>query len=111
MSNRRSYSRARALALPDMPDRTVAFLSFSAAAIFALYLVLVIATIALATVQTSLAQQVRETEGRIAQLETTYYADIARQNASSPASVGLVAPADVEYATQKPARGLSFAGN
>jgi hypothetical protein len=101
---------ARALALPVMPDRTIAFLSIAAAAIFTLYIVLVIVTITFATVQTSLASRVRDTEGAIAQLETTYYASISKQNASSPASVGLVAPAVVQYAVAKPAQGISFAG-
>ncbi len=93
-----------------MPDRTITVLSFTAAAIFALYIVLVIVTITFATVQTSLASSVRSTEGSIAQLETTYYASITKDNASSPASAGLVAPVDVEYAVAKPAQGLSFVG-
>lgn len=107
----RARARSRALALPDMPDRTVAFLSLSAALIFALYLVLVIVTVTFAAMQTTLAVQVRDTEGNISDLETTYYADIAKQNEMTPSSIGLVAPADVEYAVEKPARGLSFAGN
>lgn len=93
-----------------MPDRTITFLTLAAGMIFALYIVLVITTIVFATAQTSLAVEVRDTEGTISSLETTYYAQVAKDDASSPASVGLVKPADVQYAIAKPASGLSFAG-
>jgi hypothetical protein len=94
-----------------MPDRTIAILSWTAGALFLAYLVLVIATVSLAAMQTSLAAEVRSTEGGIAELESTYYATLARENASTPSSVGLVAPASVAYATAKPAQSLTFAGN
>jgi len=109
MSNR-SRTRVRTLSLPVMPDRTITFLTIAAGALFALYVMLVITTIAFATTQTSLAVQVRETEGKISALETTYYASVARDNASTPASLGLVHPTEVEYAVAKPASGLSFVG-
>ncbi|MDB5195361.1 MAG: hypothetical protein JWO84_545 [Parcubacteria group bacterium] len=96
--------------MPEMPDRTIGFLSIAAGLIFSTYIVLVIVTIFFATVQTSLAAEVRTTEGSIATLETTYYASLARENASTPASAGLVAPSVVEYAIAKPAQGISFAG-
>ena len=102
--------RPRAVVIA-MPDRTVHFLILTAGAIFTLYVGLVIFTITLATMQTSLAAQVRETEGTIATLETTYYAAVARENQASPASVGLVAPTSVAYATEKPGEGISFARN
>jgi hypothetical protein len=110
MSNttRSRNRRAQALALPD---QTVTLLSFGAAIIFVVYIALVIFTITLATMQTSLAAQVRQTEGAISQLETTYYAAIAKQNENSPASIGLVRPSVVQYAVAKPAAGISFAGN
>ncbi len=108
MSNSRKISRT--LVLPVMPDRTITFLTLAAGIMFALYIMLVIATVVFATDQTSLAVDVRDAEGRISTLETTYYAAIAKENASSPASVGLVAPTDVEYAVAKPTRDLSFAG-
>ncbi|MGE5540980.1 MAG: hypothetical protein ACM3TU_01705 [Bacillota bacterium] len=112
MSNRtHSRGRSQALVIPSMPDQTIATLMYLAGAIFAIYIVLVIVTISLATMQTSLAAQVRSREGAIAQLERDYYAAIAKQNETSPASVGLVHPAVVQYAVAKPAQGLTFAGN
>lgn len=99
-----------ALVLPEMPDRTVMMLSFAAGIIFFMYIVMVIVTVTFATVQTGLAAAVRTTEGEIAQLETTYYAAIAQQNAATPASIGLVAPESVTYAIAKPTSGLSYAG-
>lgn len=98
------------MALPEMPDRTITFLSFAAGTIFVTYIVLVIVTITFATVQTALALSVRETEGSISKLESTYYAEVARGNATSPAASGLTAPVVVEYAVAKKAQGLSFVG-
>lgn len=111
MSNRTrtSRSRARTFAIPVMPDRTVTFLMLAAGALFVIYLVMVVVTVSFAAVQTTLAADVRTTEGSIATLEATYYDAIANQNAASPTELGLVAPAQVLYATQKPASGLSFA--
>lgn len=110
MSNRRRTSRAFALTLPVMPDRTVAFLTYTAGALFTVYIAFVVVTISLATMQTGLAAEVRETEGTIAQLETSYYTSISRENAATPASAGLVAPAAVLYATARTNDGLSLAG-
>ncbi len=100
----------RTLAIPEMPDRTVTFLSIAAGIIFATYIVLVVVTVVFATMQTSLASSVRSTQGSISELETTYYASIAKENTNTPASAGLVAPAVVEYALSKPAQGISFVG-
>ncbi|MDB5189597.1 MAG: hypothetical protein JWL82_554 [Parcubacteria group bacterium] len=103
---KKRQSRGASLA---MPDRTITMLSFLAAGIFFVYLVLVIITVSYATMQTSLAAEARTTEGAIAQLETTYYSAISKGSASTPSSAGLVAPVVVEYAVAK-APGLSFAG-
>jgi hypothetical protein len=112
MSKRIKRTRlSRALAIPAMPDQTVRFLTLSAGLIFAFYIMLVITTVAFATMQTSLAVQVRETEGHIAALESTYYAAIAVQNATTPGSAGMVAPAAVTYAVEKPANSISLAGH
>ncbi len=105
---RRTRKNARAHALPD---RTVYFLLLMSGALFTVYVGLVIFTITLATVQTSLAAEVRETEGTIASLETNYYAAVAVENEAQPASVGLVAPTSVVYATEKLGEGISFARN
>ena len=110
MSNRTARRATGSLVLA-MPDRTVHFLLLSAGAIFTLYVGIVIFTITLATMQTSLAAQVRETEGTIASLETTYYAAVARDSQSSPEHAGLVAPTSVAYATEKTGEGISFARN
>lgn len=93
-----------------MPDRTVTFLSVSAGALFTVYILFVVLTIVFATRQTDLSMQLRDTEGRISELEMSYYAQVAKDNASSPASIGLVQPTEVEYAVAKPASDLSFAG-
>jgi hypothetical protein len=92
-----------------MPDRTVSFLIFTACGIFAIYLVMVVVTVSYAAMQTTLAADVRATEGEIATLEATYYDSIAYQNAGSPAEAGLVRPVAVLYATEQPTTGLSFA--
>jgi hypothetical protein len=110
MSNRIPARRKNARALA-MPDQTGFFLMVGAGVIFSLYIALVIITITLATWQTSLAAEVRETEGSITTLETTYYEALARQNAESPAAVGLVHPTVVEYAVARESAGISFAGN
>ena len=110
MSNRTRSSRsARATLIPAMPDRTVSFLMLTAGAIFALYVVLVIVTITFAAAQTSLAAEVRTTEGTIAGLESSYYERLAAQSAESPSSIGLVKPAEVQYAVAQPAASLTFA--
>jgi len=100
----------QSLALPVMPDKTVTFLAFVAGAMLFVYVALMILTVTLATVQTSLASNMRETEGSITELETTYYASIAKVNATSPTAAGYVAPTDVKYAQQNTAPDLSFAG-
>lgn len=108
---KKTTSRSRVTLALSMPDRTVQFLMVASGAIFTLYIGLVIFTITLATMQTSLAAQVRETEGSIAALESTYYEAVARENQASPASAGLVAPTSVVYATAQKGEGISFARN
>lgn len=98
------------MAIPHMPDRTITVLALTAGALFTVYLVLVIVTVSLATVQTALAADVRVTEGAIASQEATYFDAIAKQNTGTPASAGLVAPVAVEYASAKTAPGISFVG-
>lgn len=107
----RTVRRSKGGLVLAMPDRTVHFLLLTAGALFTLYVGVVIFTITLATMQTSLAAQVRETEGSIALLETTYYAAVARESLSSPVSAGLVAPTSVVYAAEKTGEGISFARN
>ena len=99
--------RGKALALPTMPDRSITMLLYLFGFLTVTYVTLVIVTVCYATWQTSLAAMVRDTEGSITAIETTYYATIARQHAASPESIGLVAPAHVEYATA-PVAGLSL---
>ena len=96
--------------MPDMPDRTISVLSLAAGVIFSLYIVLVIVTVMFATMQTSLAASFRATQGAISELESSYYASLAKETANTPASIGLVTPAVVQYAISKPAQGISFAG-
>jgi len=109
-SSRKTGSRGKgAIAFPVMPDKTITVLSLLASFIAIVYVVLVIVTVSLATWQTSLASGVRETEGSIATLETTYYASISVLNATNPHAVGYVSPSDVRYAEARPPAGLSLA--
>lgn len=102
--------RAGALALPTMPDYTVTALSIAAAALAAVYVLFIILTVVFATWQTDLAARVRDAEGNVTELESSYYAMLAKENATSPASLGLVAPSEVHYATDEGASGLSYVG-
>lgn len=103
-------SRSATLALPEMPDRTILVLTWTASTLFALYLMFVIITVVFATMQTTLAVKVQETQSSISSLESTYYADLARENSMTPAQIGLVQPSEVKYATERPTA-VSFAGN
>lgn len=90
-----------------MPDRTISILGWSCAALGAAYLTLVIVTVSMAAWQTELAVSVHETEGDIAELESRYYDAVALIDTADPASLGLVAPANVTYAVKAPAPSLS----
>ncbi|MBU2103405.1 hypothetical protein KKD81_00960 [Patescibacteria group bacterium] len=90
-----------------MPDRTISILGYSCAALVVAYLALIIVTVSLAAWQTDLAVEVHVTEGKIAQLENTYYAMVSEIDAANPSSLGLVAPSSVSYAVKAPAPALS----
>lgn len=80
-----------------MPKNAIAILSLSCGASFAAYLLLVLATVFFASMQTGLALEAREAESRIAALETEYYGAIDRLSGADLASAGLGNPKKVEY--------------
>lgn len=81
-----------------MPSRTIPFLSYTAAALIAVYLVLVVVTVTLAAVQTNLAVEVNEAEQDIVRLESRYYAMVAEIDRVDPGSRGLMKPEGTTYA-------------
>lgn len=93
-----------------MPNRLTSVLSYTAGALLATYLVLVVATVSFAAWQTELAHSVRETEMAIGDLETQYYQAIGRINDLDPASAGFVMPSAIGYVVDSgPSTGLSRA--
>jgi hypothetical protein len=94
-----------------MPDKTVSNLSYTASGLFIVYVFFMIATVYFATLQTSLAASVRETEGGITQLEKSYYDGVAVVSSANPHGAGYVTPSDVRYAEARTSTGLTFAGN
>ena len=93
-----------------MPDKTVLFLSYAAAALFVLYIACVLVTVYFATEQTALAATMRETEGSITSLEQKYYEGVAVISGSDPRGAGYVTPTDVVYSEVRTSLGLTFAG-
>lgn len=91
-----------------MPKYTVPALTYSIAALIASYLVLVVVTVSMAAWQTNLAMQVHETEADIARLEARYYDMVAEIDQTNPASLGLVAPKTISYATTQAAPAVSL---
>lgn len=86
-----------------MPNRTITALSYSAAALVATYLVLIVVTVSMAAWQTNLAMEVHETEADIARLEARYYAMVATIDQTDPYARGLMKPERVMYATTQAA--------
>lgn len=82
-----------------MPSTTIPFLSYTAAVLVTLYLVLVATTVYMAAWQTNLAVQIHETESELSRLESRYYDVIATIDRTDPAAFGLTKPAAVTYAT------------
>ena len=82
-----------------MPNRTISILGYSAGALIAAYLMLVVVTVSMAAWQTNLAMEVHETEADIARLESRYYDMVAEIDQTNPASIGLTKPKAVTYAS------------
>ncbi len=72
----------------------------AAGSLATLYVMLVIATISFAAIQTDLASSVRDTQSAIGATETDYYAQVAKLSAVAPSSIGLVSPSRVSYAVK-----------
>jgi len=64
--------------------------------------------VSMAAWQTNLAMEVHETESDIARLEARYYDMVAHIDQTDPASLGLVAPLKVTYATTQTAPSVSL---
>lgn len=86
-----------------MPSKTVPVLGYSIAALVATYLVLIVVTVSMAAWQTNLAMEVHETEADIARLESRYYDMVADIDRRDPATLGLVKPRAISYATTQAA--------
>ena len=80
-----------------MPNKIIPILGLSCAAVFAGYIVLVIATVFFATWETELASSASLAESRIAALEAEYFDAIAVVSTTNVASAGYHAPERVEY--------------
>ncbi len=91
-----------------MPKLTLPVLGYSAAALIATYLVLIVVTVSMAAWQTNLAMEVHETEADIARLESRYYDMVAQIDRTDPATRGLVAPKAISYATTQAAPAFSL---
>ena len=91
-----------------MPSRTISYLSYTAVALIASYLALVVVTVTLAAWQTNLAMEVHETEADIARLEARYYDMVAQIDQTNPASLGLTKPGRVMYASTQTAPSVTL---
>lgn len=91
-----------------MANNAIRILSFSCAALVAVYLLLVAAAVSFAAWRTDLTRSLSDTESRVAVLESQYYEAIAQLSTTDPASVGLVAPRAVGYVTDQGATVVSF---
>lgn len=105
-STPRNRRAASALAIPD---RTNLVLGAVAVALLIVYVGLMASTIFFATWQTQLTRGIMDTRSRILVLETQYYAAIAKIDSTDPSSLGLVAPANVDYVVAKRAPSLTRA--
>lgn len=105
-SKRIRFSKVRALA----PTSTVSALAYTATTIAVLYTILIVITVYFASLQTSLVTSIREHEGAITMLESTYYDGVARISSANPYGEGYVAPSEVRYVSERTSEGLTFAG-
>jgi len=80
-----------------MPNNTLRYLSFGCVALIATYLVLIVATLFFAGVQSGLTEEIQERESAVAALETEYYDTLAALTGNEYLSVGLVSPLAVQY--------------
>lgn len=70
------------------------------AALVGTYLLLMIGTVYLASLQTELLAQVHEKEAAIGQLEARYYIAVGELHATHPATLGLFPPKVKHYARE-----------
>ncbi len=95
------------------PDRLIPFLSASCGLLAISYVALMVTTIFFASWQSQAVSSIRDSEGRIGNLESQYYSTINSVSSIDPSSLGFVAPTDVEYVAAASSRtsNLTFAGN
>lgn len=91
-----------------MPSCTISYLSYTAVALIASYLALVVVTVTLAAWQTNLAMEVHETEQEIGRLESRYYAMVAEIDRTDPGMRGLAKPVAVTYASSASAPAVTL---
>jgi hypothetical protein len=96
-----------------MSDRIIPALSISCGALTLMYMVLMVMTISFATWQTESVNSVRSAESAIGTLEANYYTAMNHASSLNPATLGYVAPTQVEYVAEATSNSsnLTFAGN
>lgn len=82
-----------------LPNNSIKCLSVACGAVFALYVVFMIAAVSFASVEVEHARDARAKESSVVALETEYYAAIARLSSGDPRAEGFVTPSEVEYVT------------
>ena len=92
-----------------MPNRLIPILSLACGSTFVVYVVLVIATIFFASLETQLSASGRETESRISSLETEYFEAIAKLHTTNVVSAGYNNPVRVEYVAASGKSTVTFA--
>ncbi len=84
-----------------LPQNALRHLAIACGALFAAYVLLVLATVYFASYRTELASDVRSQEAKIVALETEYYDAVGKLTASDPAELGFVEPAAVRYVSAR----------
>lgn len=94
------------------PDRIVPTLGILCGFLTISYIALIVTTIFFASVQSQSVDALRNTEGMIGNLESSYYSTINKDTSIDPSSLGFVSPTDVQYvAAVSNASNLTYAGN
>ena len=93
----------------SMPTHFLKHLSLACAAVFAAYVVFLVAAISFAAVEVERSRAATDKESAVVALETKYYAAVATLAKADPAALGFVAPVRVVYVTENGAPAFSRA--
>jgi len=93
----------------SMPSHFLKQLSIACGAVFAAYVVFLVAAISFAAVEVERSRAARIEESTVVALETKYYAAVAELAKSDPAALGYVTPDHVVYVTENGAPAFSRA--